>query len=136
MPSYRHHVAHDEASAQEVKQEAKLEEKPGDSHSHEVASIIKEQLGVMTFALLGARSFLHGYDEEQRPFIHFSIQGSPVANRVRIALDPNDTYSVSSLQVSRVGGELCHNVIAKSEGVYVDSLHETIKDHVKLETKF
>lgn len=94
-----------------------------------VAREISRQLGPQTFALLGASQLVGGEN-----FLQFSIKGCRKINKIRIELDPSDTYTVQFWKIGR-GGENVQK-IAEREGVYCDNLHDVIELETGLYTTF
>lgn len=103
-----------------------------------VANTIKEQLGRVTLAMLGAHDLVGDHDHLQ-----LKIKGSKRCNVIVIRLAADDTYTVrfskySPLRFSRKtflpisGGE--DKEIALVEGVYVDRLHAVIEAETGLYT--
>ena len=94
-----------------------------------IAREIMRQLGPQAVALLGANSIVGGEN-----FLQFSIRGCRKINKIRIELDPSDTYTVSFWHIGR-GGENVRK-IAEREGVYCDMLHDVIESETGLYTTF
>src|SRR5262245_36013186 len=92
-----------------------------------VANIIRDQLGNRALFMLGAKDLLGSETEKS---LSFRVRGSPTVNHIRIALAPNDTYTVT---FSKVRG-LKVKEVAKLEDVYVDSLHRVIEKNTGLYT--
>jgi len=90
-----------------------------------VANTIREQLGRMALVMLGASDFV--YDESS---LQFSIKGSRVANKVRIVLDPDDTYTVEFWK----GRGIKMARVSEFDGVYADQLHDLIESETGLYT--
>ena len=85
-----------------------------------VAGIIKQQVGVWAFAEVGARGFM--YDDKS---LHFDCKPLHRIVRVRITLDPSDTYTVTVL--NKKG-----DTIYDQEGMYFDSLPSIVRNLAKL----
>ena len=61
------------------------------------AEIILSQLGGYgrLNAMIGAKDFMHGKESDGRPYLCFKFAGCKTANYAKIALDPDDTYTVT-----------------------------------------
>lgn len=94
-----------------------------------VANEIRRQLGPQAFALLGAYGLVGGDN-----FLQFAIKGCRHINKIRIELDPSDTYTVQFWKIGR-GGESM-NKVAEREGIYCDMLHDVIESETGLYTTF
>src|SRR5262249_11136738 len=90
---------------------------------HEVAKTIVEQLGNLALSMMGAHTLVA--DETS---LTFSIRGSKAVNKIRITLEPSDTYKV---ELFKFRNPIC-NLIAEFNGVYVDSLHTIIESKTGL----
>jgi len=97
------------------------------SESLAVANTIRAQLGG-ALAMLGAKDLVGG-----ESFLQFGIQGCKTVNKIRIELDPSDTYTVSFWKLNRKTW-ICSEV-AEVDGVYVDSLHTVIENRTGLRTR-
>jgi hypothetical protein len=97
-----------------------------DSDDLEVAETIREQLGAVTLAMLGAHQ-LAGDDNS----LQFAIKGSRRVNKIRIVLDDDDTYTVEFWKVRGADWRK----VAEHSGVYVDQLHELIERETGLYTR-
>ncbi len=95
------------------------------NRNQQIAETIRAQLGRGALMMLGAKDLLTIENGLQ-----LTIRGSKIANKIRIVLDPSDTYTVSFYRV-RAGS--CVEV-ASVPGVYVDSLHKTIETATGLYT--
>jgi len=93
----------------------------------EIARTIIAQLGNVTLSMLGATKLVSTSNGLQ-----FAIKGSKRCNKIVIELAANDTYTVTSWKVGRTN----LTQVEQCEGVYVDSLHATIKTLTGLETRF
>lgn len=87
-----------------------------------VANEIKRQLGGAIF-MFGARLLV--YDEKS---LAFSIRGSRKANKVKITLEPSDTYRVECFKIR---GTDCRKV-SEANMVYADSLKPVLEAHTGL----
>ena len=94
----------------------------------EVANIIRKQIGGRAFMMLGAKDLI-GLTEGEGG-LQFRIRGSRAVNKVRVILEPSDTYKV---QFFKVHGIKC-KAVAEHEGVYVDMLHALIEKETGLYT--
>ena len=94
------------------------------------ANIIKQQLGNLTLAMLGAKDL---YSTHEGQCLQFKIGRNPKGvNLIEILLAPNDTYTVT---FSRIWG-LKVTEKGKFTDVYVDSLHTLIEENTELYTRF
>ena len=97
------------------------------------AKTILRQLGSAS-VMLGAKNIVLHEDG-----VSFRIgKNSKRVNRIRITLDPSDTYSISFDRVPSVkafcaGKEV--KSISSAHGVYVDNLHDVIEHHTGLYTR-
>ena len=90
-----------------------------------VANEIRNQLGGMAFAMMGAKNLAGGDN-----FLQFSIgDNEKKITKVRITLDPSDTYTVSFYD--RRG-----NIKHESNDVYCDMLHDVIEENTGLYLSF
>lgn len=89
--------------------------KPTTGHSMQVALTIRKQVGIWAFAEVGARGFL--YDENS---LYFDCKPKSRIVRVKITLNPSDTYTVRVLN-KRTG-----DTLYEIEDVYADTLSEII----------
>jgi hypothetical protein len=94
----------------------------------EKAKIIYEQLGPMALALIGARDFVASEDS-----LSFSIKGSRRANKIRISVAFDDTYTVEFSKFKR--STLVLALVSQHVGVYVDQLLELIESETGLYTR-
>lgn len=86
----------------------------------QIAQTILDQLGGSQFvALTGARNFVAGAD-----LVQFSLPSGAKSriNKVRITLDPSDTYTVEFFNLNLRAGS-CSLVSAHSD-IYCDSLQD------------
>lgn len=95
----------------------------------DVAQTIRDQLGPVTLALLGARQLLGGSN-----FLQFSIQGCRKINKIRIELQPTDLYRVEFFHVAR--RTFGFKLVASHDDVHVESLKRLIEDETGLCTSF
>jgi hypothetical protein len=94
-----------------------------------VAQTIAQQLGNGTLAMLGAKNLLSDYTS-----LSFKISGSKKCTNIKIALEANDTYTVTFYKITKRNYQF--NIQEESvEMVYADSLHRTIEAHTELRTK-
>lgn len=96
--------------------------------SLDVANTIRDQLGGGTLAMLGAKDLVG--DENS---LQFAIRGCPTVNKIRIVLDPSDTYIVEFWKCSR--RSINFAPVASVSDVYADSLHNVIEAHTGLRTR-
>lgn len=87
-----------------------------------VANEIKRQLGGAIF-MFGARLLVHDHNS-----LAFSIRGSRKVNKVKITLEPTDTYRV---QCFKLRGVECRPV-SESTMVYADQLKPVLETHTGL----
>lgn len=105
--------------------------------SQSPAEIIREQLGMQCFLLLGAKNVFS--DNEGRT-LRFNIgKNAKGVQLVEITLDPNDTYTVrfSSKRKKTIGGFISGYVTkvhAESTNVYFDALHDILEAKTGLYT--
>lgn len=86
-----------------------------------VAKTIKNQIGGLAFAMMGAKNLVGG-----DKYLQFKVGSNPKnVSTVKVELDPNDTYKVSFY--NRRG-----NLIKEAEEVYVDMLHGIIESNTGL----
>lgn len=91
------------------------------------AAILIDQLGNMTFRMLGVSSLVALPNGLQ-----FGIKGSKAANKLVITVDAtSDTYDVQAWRVTRKACDL----VTEQSGVYVDRLHQTIQSMTGLYTR-
>lgn len=90
-----------------------------------VAKTIATQIGNRAFFMLGARDLVA---VEQG--LQFAIRGTKVANKVRVVLAGDDTYTVEFWKCRGLNQKL----VSSREGVYVDRLHATIEAQTGLRT--
>jgi len=89
-----------------------------------VANEIRRQLGPWTFVMIGASKLVGGEN-----FLQFNIGSNPKkVSKVRVALEPSDTYQVSFY--GRQG-----KLLSESDDVYCDSLRDVIQSHTGLYTR-
>lgn len=93
-----------------------------------VAKTIAESLGGGTLFMLGAKNLVDHGDG-----LSFRVRGSkkPLANYVKITLDPSDTYTVEFKRLGRAPNFKVFDV-ADYSMVYVDMLHDLIETHTGL----
>lgn len=90
-----------------------------------VANEIRNQLGGMAFAMMGAKNLAGGDN-----FLQFSIgDNEKKISKICIRLDPSDTYTVSFYD--RRG-----NIKHESNDVYCDMLHDVIEENTGLYLSF
>lgn len=97
----------------------------------QVAETILEQLGGRKFiAMTGAKDFIGKPDELQLSLPrNFAKDG---INRVRVRLDPSDTYTVIFERVNARRGE--YTEVYKTSDIYCDQLRELFEEHTGLRT--
>lgn len=99
--------------------------------NHTVPQIILQQLGGGKFiAMTGAKGFVGGEN-----MLMFSLPArfaKDGINKVRITLEPSDTYKVEFMKIR---GTQPVKVIAEVEDVYCDSLRRVFTSHTGLDTR-
>ena len=84
-----------------------------------VGQTIAQQIGNKAFTMMGAKNLVASEDGLQ-----WKVgRNSKGITHVMVTLDPSDTYTVGFYKIR--GANV--RQVAKSEGVYVDSLHTTIE---------
>lgn len=100
--------------------------------SNQVAQIILQQLGGRRFLVMtGAKNLLNGGD-----YVQFDVQAGLVkgkANKVRVTLDQDDTYTVTTMKYSRK--TLTCSTVSELSGVYCDMLQEVFTSVTGLDTR-
>lgn len=94
-----------------------------DTSTLTVANMIRDQLGRMAFAMMGA-SMLSGDHRS----LQFRIKGSPKVNSIRIVLDPSDTYTVQFWRLRGINAKL----VSEFSDIYADSLRRLIEKETGL----
>lgn len=93
-----------------------------------VATTIRNQVGAVALAMMGACNMLGGEDSLQ-----FKIKGSPKGvNHVVIKLAADDTYTVQFWNIRGRGHGM--KMLEEVEQVYADSLRATLAAHTGLYT--
>lgn len=90
---------------------------------NQVAKIIVEQIGNVAFSMMGAKNLV-GDDRS----LMFSIRGCPTINKIRITLEPSDTYKIEFFKFRNPDCKL----VAELDGVYFDMLHSVIESKTGL----
>jgi hypothetical protein len=98
-----------------------------------VAATILQQLGAHRFIkMAGARDFLGSENSLMfglpRGFAKDGI------NKVRVTLDPSDTYTVEFMKICKRKGIPEVKTIKKTEGIYCDMLQEVFTRYTGLDT--
>ena len=94
------------------------------------ANIIKQQIGNMAFAMMGAKDL---YSTHEGQCLQFKIgRNAKGVNLIEIHLDPNDTYTVT---FSRIWGQKVTEK-GKFSDVYADMLHDLITENTELYLRF
>lgn len=88
-----------------------------------IASEIHNQIGRRAFLMMGSRTILAGDNS-----LMFDIRGCEKINKIRVTLDPSDTYTV---EFFKIRGTTCREV-ASVEGVYCDNLRDVIESRTGL----
>lgn len=96
------------------------------------ATIIRDQIGLETLYMLGAKDLLAG-----KNYFQFKVRGSKKANTVKITLDADDTYHVECMKVRfmRKTGEFKVKHSLDVSGVYCDQLRAMLREGTGLETR-
>lgn len=102
----------------------------------QVAQEILRQLGGGRFIAMTGASQLAGGDKMLQFRIPQTKKGR--INKIRIVLEPDDTYTVNAYRVEQPGKRnawqfACHEVAVRSD-VYCDSLQEVFTDLTGLDT--
>ena len=90
---------------------------------HAVAEEISRQIGQRAFLMMGASGLVSDVNS-----LSFSIRGCKTINKVRVRLDPCDTYSVIFYKVRGLDSK----TVAIVEGIYADGLHQVIESKTGL----
>lgn len=91
-----------------------------------VANTIASQIGARAFYMMGTRHKLGDANS-----LTFDIRGCREINKVRVVLDPSDTYTVDFWKVPGPAGFIrgdAPKVVKSLEGVYEDMLHAIIEE--------
>lgn len=96
----------------------------------QIARTILNQLGGHRFTVMtGAKDFL-----ADGPVLIFSIpKAKNGINKVRITLEPSDTYKLEFMRMRRQGGIPVVDTIAKTDDIYCDVLQEVFTRYTGLE---
>lgn len=101
-----------------------------------VAETIRQQLGGRRFEkATGAKDFLGSENSlmfslpSTRHFVKDGI------NKVRITLEPSDTYRIEFMKISRRKGVFDVKTIKETDGIYADVLPEVFSRHTGLTTR-
>lgn len=99
--------------------------------THEVPQIILQQLGGSKFiTMTGAKSFVGGKDMLMFALpARFAKDG---INKVRITLEPSDTYKVEFMKIR---GTQPVKIVAEVDSVYADMLQRIFTSHTGLDTR-
>jgi len=100
-----------------------------------VANTIRDQLGSVTLSMLGAYHLAGDANSLQ-----FGIKGCRRINKIGIRLDPDDTYTIEFWRIGKLTvrhGTVSENIVKVSsyQGVYVEDMHDVIKEETGLETR-
>lgn len=101
-----------------------------------VSATILQQLGGRKFIVMtGAKNFLG--DDKSLMFSlpstrHFVKDG---INKVRITLDPSDTYTIEFMKIGKRNGIPHVNTVKKTEDIYSDVLQEVFTRYTGLTTR-
>lgn len=96
----------------------------------QVAETIRQQLGGARFAVMtGAKNFVAGEN-----MLLFSVGRGAKAgiNKVRVTLDPSDTYTVEFFRIRGVNVK----TIAKHSDIYCDQLQDVFTSETGFYTRF
>ncbi len=92
-------------------------------NAHQVAETVRDQIGHRALFMIGARDFVALNADGGG--LRFAIRGSRAGNRITVALDPSDTYTVT-LSRHRAGKETAVRevpfVYASDLGTIIESL--------------
>ncbi len=95
-----------------------------------IATTIAQQIGRTAFALLGTGNNRWSDNDA----LIFGVKGSRCCNRIKVTLEPTDTYRVDFYKIGRAPGFRIDTTTV--EGIHVDQLHETIERHTDLVLSF
>lgn len=101
---------------------------------NEVAETIRQQLGPVALALLGASNLVATTNEtRENDGLMFRVgRNAKGVSKLVIRLDPSDTYTVQAWRLRGADPTLLEEV----SDVYVDSLHDVIERLTGLYTRF
>ena len=90
-----------------------------------VARTIQIQIGADAFRMMGTN---HQVGDEKS--LMFNIKGCRAFNKIRVTLDPSDTYTVEFI---KVGKAPTFKITTESHaGIYADALKSLIEEHTGL----
>jgi len=94
-----------------------------------IAQEIARQIGPQAFFLLGTtQRHIDG------PGLVFNVRGSKTCTKIRVRLDPDDTYTVTFFKIGRPPS---FKITSREfTGIYADMLHDLIKSHTGLYVTF
>ena len=96
--------------------------------THAVATEIANQIGNMTFTMLGAQNLVGS-----ETGLTFKIRGSKKVSHVKVELDEgSDLYNMTFLKIRGVQPV---KTVAEHEGIYSDMMHSIIEDETGLFTR-
>jgi len=101
-----------------------------------VASTILRQLGGWKFINMTGATYVVG-DENSLAFSLPRKRGyvKNAINKVRITLDPSDTYTIKFMKVGRRNGGFDIKIVAETSDIYCDVLQEVFTRHTGLTTR-
>lgn len=88
-----------------------------------VANTIAQQIGHRAFLMMGTRNKLGDANS-----LVFDVRGSGDVNKVRVSLEPSDTYTVTFYKVRGLHVQ----TVAAMECVYADGLNQVIESNTGL----
>lgn len=101
----------------------------------EIVNTIIQQIGHKAFYMLGAHKPTDKYFDSKNPtWLGFKIKGCPKINRIKIALNSNDTYTMEFARQSIQKGLPVYKIHKTIDGVYFDMLHSLIEQNTGLYT--
>lgn len=86
-----------------------------------VATEIARQIGSRAFMMMGTKGDKFG----DKDALVFKVRGSKRVNKIRVRLDPSDTYTVTFWKLGPAP-YFEVDVVEEMEGVYFDMLHDVI----------
>ena len=90
---------------------------------HPIAREIARQIGNEAFMLMGSTGGTMLADVDS---LTFGVKGSGRVNRIRVKLDPSDTYTLTFYKIGRAP-KCSVAKVDEIKGVYVDMLHDLIE---------
>lgn len=91
--------------------------------SNQIAATIQSQIGNKALYMMGAKNLATGGND-----LSFRIQGSKKINHIKIALKPDDTYSITFTKIKKFD----FVTVAEFDGIYADTMHGLIEKNTGL----